>query len=121
MIGLLIAIATATPAIGEADPADRARVTRARAPARAVVLPARRPQLWLPPTPAQAPRSLSFGRVLRRDPAVPQVPWFWEALRSRVYSAMPHVQKRNFTMTVSPVVVTGTDDTVPGLGISGDF
>lgn len=56
-----------------------------------------------------------------RDSDTPQVPWFWAALRARVYSHMPQMQQRDFSMTLAPVVVTGTDDTVPGLGVSGDF
>lgn len=117
---LWIVIASAAPAISEAERTPRARVARDTALVRAVDLrprPARtRPQLRVDT--ALARRMLTFG-VARRDPA--PVPWFWEALRSRVYRAMPQVQQRGFTMTLAPVVVTGTEDTVPGLGIAGDF
>lgn len=51
-----------------------------------------------------------------------QVPWFWGALRAQVYSRMPTYRDRNeLTVMLSPVVVTSPSDTVPGLGIAGDF
>jgi hypothetical protein len=50
-----------------------------------------------------------------------EMPWIWRALRERVYSRMPTYQESRFSMTFAPVVVAGTFDTIPGLGMSGDF
>jgi hypothetical protein len=50
-----------------------------------------------------------------------EMPWIWQALRQRVYSRMPTYQESRFSMTFAPVVVAGTFDTIPGIGMSGDF
>jgi hypothetical protein len=50
-----------------------------------------------------------------------EMPWIWQALRTQVYSRMPTYQERRFTMTLSPVVVSSPSDTIPGVGIGGDF
>jgi hypothetical protein len=51
------------------------------------------------------------------------MPWIWQVLRREVYSRMPrYEQKREFSLVLSPVVVkTQTDETVPGVGVAGDF
>lgn len=53
--------------------------------------------------------------------AEPQVPRFWFTLRDRVYAEMPQYERRELTLTVAPVVVTGTFDTVPGVGVEGGW
>jgi hypothetical protein len=50
-----------------------------------------------------------------------EMPWIWQAMRERVYSQMPSYRESRVSMTVAPVVVAGTYDTIPGLGVSGDF
>lgn len=51
-----------------------------------------------------------------------EVPPFWRVLRDRVYSRMPTYRDSNELKVVfAPVVVTSPSDTVPGLGIAGDF
>jgi hypothetical protein len=58
----------------------------------------------------------------RRDPGEVEMPWIWMALRAQVYSRMPTYEKSHeFKITLSPVVVTSPSDTVPGVGIAGDF
>jgi hypothetical protein len=52
-----------------------------------------------------------------------EMPWIWRALRDQVYSRMPTYEKQDddLKLTLAPVVVTSPSDTVPGLGIAGDF
>lgn len=62
----------------------------------------------------------------RLEPGEVEMPWIWRALREQVYSRMPTYEERDRTETklklvLAPVVVTSTTDTVPGLGIAGDF
>lgn len=56
-------------------------------------------------------------------PNAVEMPWIWRALRDQVYSRMPTYEKPDdqLTLTLAPVVVTSPSDTVPGLGIAGDF
>ena len=49
------------------------------------------------------------------------MPWIWSALRDRVATAMPTYRDRSLTMSLSPVVISGSFDTVPGVGVAGDF
>jgi hypothetical protein len=53
----------------------------------------------------------------------PVVPKFWQTLREQAYARMPHYRGDDgLTFTLSPVVVTASAfDTVPGIGIAGDF
>jgi hypothetical protein len=51
----------------------------------------------------------------------PQVPAFWATLEHKVDGAMPHVQRAGVSMVVSPVIVSGTFDSVPGIGVGGEF
>lgn len=62
-----------------------------------------------------ARRSLPPGEI--------EMPWIWRVLREQVYSRMPTYEKRDesIKLVLSPVVVTSPSDTVPGVGISGDF
>lgn len=56
-------------------------------------------------------------------PNAVEMPWIWRALREQVYSRMPTYEKpdEQLKLTLAPVVVTSPSDTVPGLGIAGDF
>jgi hypothetical protein len=66
--------------------------------------------LTLPPTVARA----------KQDDR--RLPWIWEVLRRAVYARMPRYdQPREFSMVLSPVVVAGSFDTIPGVGVAGEF
>lgn len=55
-------------------------------------------------------------------PAEVEMPAIWTTLRASVYSRMPtYQQSQDFKLVLSPVVVTSPSDTIPGLGVSGDF
>ena len=50
------------------------------------------------------------------------MPWIWTALREQAYAHLPRYRgESDLTFTLSPVVVAGSFDTVPGVGIAGDF
>jgi hypothetical protein len=58
----------------------------------------------------------------RPDPTVVEMPWIWKSIRERVYSRLPTYEDPNeLRVVLAPVVVTSPSDTVPGLGIAGDF
>ncbi len=83
------------------------------------------------PTPPKKPVSLRVAHVVEREPwtfeapppaADTETPWIWQALRTHVADRMPRYRGAdNFTFVASPVVVAGAFDTVPGVGIAGDF
>lgn len=52
-----------------------------------------------------------------------EMPWIWKVLASEVYDRLPTVQdSAEYTAKLAPVIVTGTsNDTVPGVGMRGDF
>jgi hypothetical protein len=66
---------------------------------------------------------LDHQLAIHRAPSKPaiEMPWIWQVLRHAVYDRLPTYQERSFTMTLSPVVVSGSFDTVPGVGLAGDF
>jgi hypothetical protein len=77
------------------------------APATAEIVSAMRAPLVAPPRP---------------DPTVVEMPWIWKSIRERVYSRMPTYEDKNeLKIVLAPVVVASPSDTVPGLGIAGDF
>ena len=49
------------------------------------------------------------------------MPWIWQVLREGVYEQLPRYRDDALTFVLSPVVITGSFDTVPGVGIAGDF
>jgi hypothetical protein len=60
--------------------------------------------------------------VKKRGPDEIEMPWIWRMLRDQVYSRMPTYEDRNeLKIVLSPVVVSSPVDTVPGVGIAGDF
>jgi hypothetical protein len=101
-----LAAAGGAPALGEIAPA-------ARAPK-----PVRLTLRQLPTEPSLASLRFTSERV-SSEPS--EMPWIWQALRTKVYSQMPQRQTGGVTLVVSPVVVAGQYDTIPGLGIAGDF
>jgi hypothetical protein len=56
-----------------------------------------------------------------------QMPWIWQVLRHSVYARMPRYDRiaqraeNRFSLVLSPVVVSSPQDTVPGVGLEGDF
>ena len=50
-----------------------------------------------------------------------ELPWIWQVLRREVMGRMPRYRDDGLTFVVSPVVVAGSFDTVPGVGLAGDF
>jgi hypothetical protein len=65
---------------------------------------------------------LTFEAPPKRDPNEIEMPWIWRVLRDQVYSQLPrYEQKERFTLVLSPVVVTTPSDTIPGVGVAGDF
>jgi len=65
-----------------------------------------------------------LSRALREAPAREPdaaMPWIWRTLRTKVYARLPRYTERRFTMVASPVVVSSTFNTVPGVGLEGDF
>jgi hypothetical protein len=103
----------ATPAL--ACP-NRALCARIDAP-RAEVPNKKRPRKALhkpKPTPRD-PWKLTEPKQEKKTPSV------WSRLERDVYDQMPQYRSDDVVVMLAPVVVRGTDDTVPGLGISGRF
>ena len=61
-------------------------------------------------------------RPPKRDPSEVEMPWIWRVLREQVHSraAEPRAASGS-TLMLSPVVVTTPSDTIPGVGVAGDF
>lgn len=78
-----------------------------------------------PPTPEAPARLVEAIRapvVKRLAPGEVEMPWIWRTLRDQVYSRLPtYEEPRELKLVLAPVVVTSPTDTVPGLGIAGDF
>lgn len=51
-----------------------------------------------------------------------EMPWIWAVLATEVKSQLPRYENADqFSMVLSPVVVTMPTESTPGLGLSGDF
>lgn len=60
-------------------------------------------------------------RVERANPDE-QLPWIWVVLRREVYTRLPHYEReRKFSLVLSPVIVRSPTDSVPGVGVGGEF
>ncbi|MEJ7596806.1 MAG: hypothetical protein WKG01_02750 [Kofleriaceae bacterium] len=100
-----------------------------RAPTCAVSLALERatrpPLLVVQRLPRPAPISLAFSfEVDHAAAGTDAMPWIWRVLRTEVYDRMPRYvdgEAHRFSLTLSPVVVAGSFDTVPGLGVEGEF
>lgn len=58
----------------------------------------------------------------RLMPGEIEMPWIWKTLREQVYSRMPtYEESHELKIVLSPVVVKSPTDTIPGIGIAGDF
>lgn len=64
---------------------------------------------------------LSFDSMPEARAIVMDMETFWSQLETSVHSQMPKVERRTVTVTLSPVIVAGQFDTVPGVGVSGDY
>ena len=64
---------------------------------------------------------LSFDPMPEAKAIVADMETFWAQLESSVHSQMPKVERKAVTVTFSPVIVAGQFDTVPGVGLSGDY
>jgi hypothetical protein len=58
------------------------------------------------------------------NPGEPELPEFWITLRE-LRDCFPRIEgardQQRFTAIFTPVIVTGSNDTVPGVGVGGDF
>jgi len=50
-----------------------------------------------------------------------ELPAFWQLLRKEVYGRLPRYERHRFDLVLAPVVVRSPSDTVPGVGVEGDF
>jgi len=67
-------------------------------------------------------RSLRLAPLARHSSDDIEMPWIWEVLRKQVYGRMPHYEEpHRLTLVLAPVVVKSQTDTVPGVGVSGNF
>jgi hypothetical protein len=69
--------------------------------------------------PVQAPAHVTLDGEI-------EMPWIWKTLCEQVYSRMPSYEgstdaSHELKIVLAPVVVKSPTDTIPGLGISGDF
>src|SRR4051812_10055104 len=73
--------------------------------------------------PATAALEAKVPLPKRLAPGEIEMPWIWQTLRERVYSRMPSYKedRSRLEIVLAPVVVKSPSDTVPGLGIAGDF
>ena len=51
----------------------------------------------------------------------PAIPPEWKLLKTYAHSRLPRHRTQQFQAVWAPVIVSGTDDTVPGVGIAGRF
>lgn len=71
--------------------------------------------------PADPLPALRFSSERTRASGDSEMPWIWAALRARVYERLPTQRSEQLTLTLAPVVVKGQFDTIPGVGVAGDF
>jgi hypothetical protein len=88
-------------------------------PTNEVAAPKRAVSLRIAHLPARVPWKLDEPPPRASDV---ELPWIWQVLRREVYDRMPRYRgDDDLTFVLAPVVVTGSFDTVPGLGVAGDF
>ena len=84
-----------------------------------------RPAVDLPlpsPRPLRDPVQLAFRFEVESRPEPDPMPWIWQVLVREVYGRLPtYAEDRRFTLTLAPVVVATAVDTVPGIGVEGEF
>ena len=57
----------------------------------------------------------------KADPNEVEMPWIWRAVRDKYHANVPSHRSQRLVLRMAPVVVTMPTETVPGLGIAGDF
>ncbi|MDX2093613.1 MAG: hypothetical protein SFX73_37585 [Kofleriaceae bacterium] len=58
----------------------------------------------------------------QKDPNAVEMPWIWQVIRGQFYKSMPTYQgDQDLTLRLAPVVVAGQFDTIPGVGVAGEF
>jgi hypothetical protein len=62
---------------------------------------------------------LTFEAPAKQDPD--ELPWIWRVVRDKFHANVPSHRSRSFVLRMAPVVVTMPAETVPGVGVSGDF
>ena len=115
-IALAVVLVTASPALacptGARCISDAPRYAEVAAPKRPISLriaTAPAPDVWR-------------LRDASDDDDTDNTPKFWRALRTEVVDRLPAYRDGNLSVAPSPVVVISKSfDTVPGVGISGDF
>ena len=106
---------------------------------RGVIVRAVAPEAPAPARATATPRTLRLTLTDRRPTTTPlvtslatyspephddlEVPWIWQVLAAEVYDRLPRYDQREqkFSMVLSPVVVSSPSDSVPGVGLAGDF
>jgi hypothetical protein len=80
------------------------------------------PKVAAAPDFSRLTKSLLHTTTPRRAPGEIEMPWIWQALSTQVYSRMPTYEEHHaFKIMLAPVIVTSPSDTVPGIGVAGDF
>lgn len=132
--GIIVVAATSSDACPsrEEGPCRIARISQIGAIPLATAAPIRH----RPPMSLEVPGELglivrTFGfpmeAQVRTDKAPNlEMPWIWKMLKKEVYNRLPRyeqgtAQRKKFTAVLSPVVVDSGYDTVPGVGVEGDF
>lgn len=65
---------------------------------------------------------LAFRFEVGTRPEPNPMPWIWQVLVREVYGRLPsYDEDHRFTLTLAPVVVASAYDTVPGVGVEGEF
>ncbi len=113
LAALALVLASATPAAACPDRVTCAALLSSGATARPDATP---------------PASALWSSLATFSPERPddlEMPWIWKVVAVEVKKRLPRYDEdaRKFSMVLSPVVVAATsnDDTVPGVGLSGDF
>jgi hypothetical protein len=73
------------------------------------------------PTISVAEPTLSFDPMPDAKPIVRDMAAVFAQASRKVDQTMPSVQRPTYNVMASPVIVAGTFDTVPGVGLSGAF
>src|SRR5687768_13933645 len=114
---IIVALATAAPAAACPTGALCAAVDAPRDEARAAPKRPAPLRLHVKAPPTRDPWKLDEAPAETKK----KRPSIWNALRRKAYERMPHYRDNTLSVVVAPVVVSSTDDTVPGLGLAGDF
>jgi hypothetical protein len=113
LVATSASVATACPPVGACDAKPQTRA------------PAAQPATRVSPEPASMALEAKLPLPRRLAPGEVEMPWIWQTLRDRVYSRMPKYEDKgdnsHLAIVLAPVVVKSPSDTIPGIGIAGDF